>query len=98
MSDVRATFGVLRNSQEQSRVVAAVAREMVGDAKVSTRPRRPGWPARILPTCWVAVPGAYFWLGQKPGPQVHNPAYQFDDKIPADRRQHVRAHHRTVCR
>jgi hippurate hydrolase len=28
-----------------------------------------------------AVPGAYVWLGQTPGPGLHNPAYQFDDAI-----------------
>jgi hippurate hydrolase len=28
-----------------------------------------------------AVPGAYFWIGQKSGPQLHNAGYDFDDEI-----------------
>jgi len=27
------------------------------------------------------VPGAYFWLGQSPGPGLHNAQYAFDDGI-----------------
>jgi hippurate hydrolase len=29
----------------------------------------------------MKVPGAYVWLGQKSGPNLHNPAYDFDDTI-----------------
>ncbi len=28
-----------------------------------------------------AVPGAYLWIGQTPGPAVHNAGYDFDDGI-----------------
>jgi metal-dependent amidase/aminoacylase/carboxypeptidase family protein len=28
-----------------------------------------------------AVPGAFFWLGGKPGPTLHNPSYLFDDAV-----------------
>ena len=27
------------------------------------------------------VPGAYLWLGQGDGPELHNPAYRFNDDL-----------------
>ena len=49
-ADIRDTFSVLVNQEEQSRVVEEVARTVVDPAKVITAHRRRRWAARISPT------------------------------------------------
>jgi amidohydrolase len=73
-------FSVLRNSAEHAGIVAEVAREMVGEANVDEKPAAK-MGSEDFADMLQNVPGAYFWVGQKPGPQVHNPAYRFDDDI-----------------
>jgi hippurate hydrolase len=71
---------VLENHEAQTRAAAEAAREIVGDARIDTEPR-PKMASEDFADMLRAVPGAYFWLGQTPGPAVHNPGYVFDDGI-----------------
>ena len=93
IADIRDTFSVLVNQEEQSRVVEEVARTVVDPAKVITR-SQPKMGSEDFADMMQAVPGAYFWVGHDGSVPVHNPGYVLDDKILPDRRQHVRAHHR----
>jgi hippurate hydrolase len=78
--DIRDIFTVLENHEAQTRAAAEAAREIVGDARIDTEPR-PKMASEDFADMLRAVPGAYFWLGQTPGPAVHNPGYVFDDGI-----------------
>jgi hippurate hydrolase len=78
--DIRDTFSVLVNNEEQSTVVADVARTVVDPAKVFTR-STPKMGSEDFADMMHAVPGAYFWLGQEGSVPVHNPGYILDDKI-----------------
>jgi amidohydrolase len=78
--DIRDIFTVLENHEIPSRAAAEVAREIVGDALLDAEPR-PKMASEDFADMLRAVPGAYFWLGQTPGPPVHNPGYVFDDGI-----------------
>ena len=93
MVDIRDIFSVLVNQEEQSKVVAEVARTVVDPAKVITR-SQPKMGSEDFADMMQAVPGAYFWVGHEGSVPVHNPGYVLDDKILPDRRQHVRPHHR----
>src|SRR5436305_9458957 len=53
--DIRNIFSVLVNNEEQSKVIADVARTVVDPAKVLTR-STPKMAARILPTCCTRCP------------------------------------------
>jgi amidohydrolase len=77
--DIRDIFSVLVNSEEQSKVVADVARTIVAPAKVITR-SEPKMGSEDFADMLHAVPGAYFWLGHEGSVPVHNPGYVFDDK------------------
>jgi amidohydrolase len=77
--DIRDIFSVLVNSEEQSKVVADVARTIVDPAKVITR-SEPKMGSEDFADMLHAVPGAYFWLGHEGSVPVHNPGYVFDDK------------------
>ncbi len=92
-ADLRDTFSVLVNQEEQSRVVEAAARTVVDPAKVITR-TQPKMGSEDFADMMQAVPGAYFWVGHDGSVPVHNPGYVLDDKILPDRRQPVRPHHR----
>ena len=81
------------NQEEQSQVVAEVARTVVDPANVFTR-SQPKMGSEDFADMMQAVPGAYFWVGHEGSVPVHNPGYVLDDKILPDRRQHVRAHRR----
>jgi hippurate hydrolase len=77
--DIRDLFSVLVNQEEQSNVVAEVARTVVEPDKVVTlSQRRMG--SEDFADMLHAVPGAYFWLGHEGSVPVHNPGYVFDDK------------------
>ena len=70
---------VLKNDDELNHAVATIARELVEPEKVISLTPRMGSDdfAEML----QIVPGAYFLLGQSPGPGLHNPRYDFDDGI-----------------
>jgi hippurate hydrolase len=79
-ADIRDTFSVLVNQEEQSRVIAEVARTVVDPAKVFTT-TRPKMGSEDFADMLHAVPGAYFWLGHEGSVPVHNPGYTLDDRI-----------------
>jgi amidohydrolase len=78
--DIRDIFSVLVNQEEHSRVVAEVARTIVGPTNVKTRSSLK-MGSEDFADMLQAVPGAYFWLGQEGSVPVHNPAFTLDDKI-----------------
>src|ERR1043165_1751934 len=78
--DIRDIFSVLVNNEEQSKVVADVARTVVEPSKVLTR-SSPKMGSEDFADMLNAVPGAYFWLGHDGSVPVHNPGYVLDDKI-----------------
>jgi metal-dependent amidase/aminoacylase/carboxypeptidase family protein len=79
-ADIRDTFSVLVNKEEQSRVVEQVARTVVDPAKVFTR-SAPKMGSEDFADMMEAIPGAYFWIGHDGSVPVHNPGYVLDDKI-----------------
>jgi hippurate hydrolase len=79
-ADIRDTFSVLINQEEQSRVVEEVARTIVDPVKVFTR-AKPKMGSEDFADMMQAVPGAYFWIGHDGSVPVHNPGYVLDDKI-----------------
>jgi amidohydrolase len=80
VADIRDGFSVLVNREEQSNVVAEVARTVVDPAKVFTK-SRPKMGSEDFADMLHAVPGAYFWVGHEGSVPVHNPGYVLDDKI-----------------
>jgi len=78
--DIRDIFTVLENHEAQTLAATEAAREIVGEALLEAAPR-PKMASEDFADMLRAVPGAYFWLGQTPGPAVHNPGYVFDDGI-----------------
>lgn len=78
--DIRDGFSVLINQEEQAKAIEDVARTVVGDDKVFTK-SRPKMGSEDFADMLLAVPGAYFWLGQEGSVPVHNPGYYLDDKI-----------------
>jgi hippurate hydrolase len=79
-ADIRDTFGVLVNQEEQSRVIEEVARTVVDPAKVFTM-SQPRMGSEDFADMLQVVPGAYFWVGHEGSVPVHNPGYMLDDKI-----------------
>ncbi len=79
-ADIRDTFGVLVNQEEQANAVTAVARTVVGNDNVFTK-SRPKMGSEDFADMLHAVPGAYFWLGHEGSVPVHNPGYILDDRI-----------------
>src|SRR4029079_6323151 len=61
-ADIRDTFSVLVNKEEQSKVVEAVAKPVVDPANVLTR-SAPKMGSEDFADMMQAVPGAYFWIG-----------------------------------
>ena len=78
--DIRDTFSVLVNQEEQSRVVEAAARTVVEPSRVITR-TQPKMGSEDFADMMQAIPGAYFWVGHDGSVPVHNPGYVLDDKI-----------------
>lgn len=78
--DIRDIFSVLVNQEEHSRVVAEVARTVVGPDNISTRSQLK-MGSEDFADMLQAVPGAYFWLGHDGSVPVHNPGFTLDDKI-----------------
>ena len=79
-ADIRDTFSVLVNQEEQSKVIAEVARTVVDPANVITR-TQPKMGSEDFADMMQVVPGAYFWVGHEGSVPVHNPGYVLDDKI-----------------
>jgi amidohydrolase len=80
IADIRDTFSVLVNQEEQSKAVEEVARAVVGSDNVFTQ-SRPKMGSEDFADMLHAVPGAYFWVGHEGSVPVHNPGYVLDDKI-----------------
>jgi hippurate hydrolase len=80
VADIRDTFSVLVNREEQSKVVEEIARTVVEPKNVFTR-AKPKMGSEDFADMLHAVPGAYFWLGHDGSVPVHNPGYVLDDKI-----------------
>ncbi|MGJ4926001.1 M20 aminoacylase family protein [Bradyrhizobium sp. HKCCYLS2038] len=78
--DIRDTFSVLVNQEEQSKVVEDVARTVVEPSKVLTR-STPKMGSEDFADMLQTIPGAYFWVGHDGSVPVHNPGYVLDDKI-----------------
>ncbi|WP_316164475.1 MULTISPECIES: M20 aminoacylase family protein [unclassified Bradyrhizobium] len=78
--DIRDTFSVLVNQEEQSKVVEEVARTVVDPSKVLTR-STPKMGSEDFADMLQTIPGAYFWVGHDGSVPVHNPGYVLDDKI-----------------
>jgi hippurate hydrolase len=78
--DIRDGFSVLVNQEEHSRVVEAVARDIVGEGNVITR-SQPKMGSEDFADMLHAVPGAYFWVGHDGSVPLHNPGFSLDDKI-----------------
>ncbi|WP_315741398.1 MULTISPECIES: M20 aminoacylase family protein [unclassified Bradyrhizobium] len=78
--DIRDTFSVLVNQEEQSKVVEEVARTVVEPSKVLTR-LIPKMGSEDFADMLQKIPGAYFWVGHDGSVPVHNPGYVLDDKI-----------------
>jgi amidohydrolase len=78
--DIRDIFSVLVNQEEHSKVVADVAKTIVGPTNVKTRSQLK-MGSEDFADMLQAVPGAYFWLGQDGSVPVHNPGFMLDDKI-----------------
>ena len=79
-ADIRDTFSVLVNQEEQSRVVEQAARTVVEPSRVITR-SQPKMSSEDFADMMQLVPGAYFWIGHDGSVPVHNPGYVLDDKI-----------------
>jgi metal-dependent amidase/aminoacylase/carboxypeptidase family protein len=78
--DIRDAFSVLVNMEEQSAVIAEVARTVVDPAKVITR-AQPKMGSEDFADMLHAVPGAYFWVGHEGSVPLHNPGFILDDRI-----------------
>ncbi|WP_316237664.1 M20 aminoacylase family protein [Bradyrhizobium sp. SZCCHNR1015] len=78
--DIRDTFSVLVNQEEQSKIVEEVARTVVEPSKVLTR-STPKMGSEDFADMLQTIPGAYFWVGHDGSVPVHNPGYVLDDKI-----------------
>jgi amidohydrolase len=76
--DIRDGFSVLENHPAHVDVVAEIAREIVGDVNLAAPPNM---ASEDFADMLHAVPGAFFFLGAKAGPVLHNPSYLFDDAI-----------------
>jgi hippurate hydrolase len=80
VADIRDTFSVLVNREEQSKVVEEIARTVVEPKNVFTR-SKPKMGSEDFADMLHAVPGAYFWIGHDGSVPVHNPGFVLDDKV-----------------
>jgi amidohydrolase len=73
-------FSALTNSPVQAEAALAVARNVVGESltRVATDPLT---GSEDFAEMLRQVPGAYLLLGQGPGPNLHNPHFDFNDKV-----------------
>ncbi len=75
---IRQMFQVLNNSDIQADAAMEVANALVGPelAKFDTEPKGGSEDFADMLQC---IPGAYLFVGQGPGPSLHNPRYDFND-------------------
>ena len=59
---------------------AEVAFELLGDGSVDSD-ALPLMGSEDFSDMASSVPGAFFWLGSNPGPDLHSASYDFDDTI-----------------
>jgi amidohydrolase len=73
-------FSVLKNSPQQADAAMAIARDLVGPslAEFDTDPLT---GSEDFADMLQHVPGAYMLLGQGPGPNLHNPRFDFNDEV-----------------
>ena len=73
-------FPVLRNSDPHADAALAIARDIVGPALAEVDPL-PKTGSEDFAEMLKTVPGAFLFVGQGPGPALHNPHYNFNDEI-----------------
>nr|WP_267966923.1 M20 aminoacylase family protein [Allorhizobium ampelinum] len=78
--DIRDIFSVLTNDDAAVQAVATVAREVLGDARVSTQPYRT-MGSEDFADLLKHAPGAFFTLGHSGTVPAHNPGFIVDDAI-----------------
>lgn len=78
--DIRDIFSVLTNDDAAVEAVASVAREVLGEARVSTQPYR-AMGSEDFADFLKHAPGAFFTLGHSGTVPAHNPGFIVDDAI-----------------
>nr|WP_156618472.1 M20 aminoacylase family protein [Agrobacterium vitis] len=78
--DIRDIFSVLTNNDTAVEAVVSVAREVLGDARVSTQPYRT-MGSEDFADLLKHAPGAFFTLGHSGTVPAHNPGFIVDDAI-----------------
>nr|WP_156554437.1 M20 aminoacylase family protein [Agrobacterium vitis] len=78
--DIRDIFSVLTNNDTAVEAVVFVAREVLGDARVSTQPYRT-MGSEDFADLLKHAPGAFFTLGHSGTVPAHNPGFIVDDAI-----------------
>ena len=78
--DIRDIFSVLTNDDVSVEIVAGVAREVLGDERVSTAPGR-FMGSEDFADLLKHAPGAFFTLGHSGTVPAHNPGFIVDDDI-----------------
>ncbi|NWJ27417.1 M20 aminoacylase family protein [Rhizobium sp. RM] len=78
--DIRDIFSVLTNDDASVDIVAEVARDVLGDARVSTEPGR-FMGSEDFADFLKHAPGAFFTLGHAGNVPAHNPGFIVDDAI-----------------
>ena len=78
--NINNNFSVLRNSAEQSKAALSVAQTLVGPS-LTMEESDPLTGSEDFADMLNHVPGAYLLLGQGPGPNLHNPAFDFNDEV-----------------
>ena len=79
--DFRFQFQPVVNDEAETRLIADIAAELVGEARVE-RNRSPVMGSEDFASMLARVPGAYIHVGNgvgEGGYEVHNPAYDFND-------------------
>jgi hippurate hydrolase len=78
--DYRLIFAPLQNAAEPTAAIADAAAEIVGEGQVD-RKKPPAAASEDFAFMLEKVPGAYINIGNGDSAQVHNPAYDFNDKL-----------------
>lgn len=78
--DIRDIFSVLSNDDASVEIVADVARQVLGEARVSTEPSR-FMGSEDFADLLKHAPGAFFTLGHSGTVPAHNPGFIVDDAI-----------------
>ncbi|QND44917.1 amidohydrolase (plasmid) [Rhizobium lusitanum] len=78
--DIRDIFSVLTNDAEHVDIVADIGREVLGQTRVSTAPKR-AMGSEDFADFLLHAPGAFFTLGHAGTVPAHNPGFIVDDAI-----------------